>query len=263
MATEYELRLIDIVLKLEKLMNGADNETVQTTNGQVPTIAGIIKQAKQFKHVLPVIDYKLYSDLQSDALANLLIPGQLYRVWGDTSPIHNGFFRVDEVDATLTIKTDYSDIYDLRQNLPNPWNYIDTTIYGSQILTSKVCSWTISKTSVDSFAQSLEGTIHMTDTTPAQEKLTQTTFKLMFAYNETFLNRVKQSYNIVFSNTLQIGATVGTTPTIKIWVTIEDSVIADLATISLNIQQIGNIDLTNYRFDVILKNHKKTSFLLG
>lgn len=259
--TEYELRLMNVVATLEKIINGAENETVSTNNGQVPTLAGLVKQTRQFTHVLPVIDYKRHVELVADGLADLLKVGQIYRVWGDDDKIKNGFYRVEESNIKLPLKSDYSDIYDLKQNLPNPWNYIDKTVYGSEISTTRVCSWVVGKTGTDSFSQSLEGTLHATSTLSGSESMSQIDFKLMFAYNENFPSRIKQTYAITHNTNLDIGSVIATKPDLKLFAIVEDTTMSDLVKISLFIQQTSNVNLSPYRFDVTLKNYKKSNFL--
>lgn len=114
--------------KLDKFINGTKEEMVQLDSGMVKTIAGIESAMQRFKYVQMIIDYKLYDDMVA---ADLQIEdGMLIRVYGDTDPLKNGIYRKDT--TLVYTKINYSEIYDLRDMLPNPWNYAHTTLTPTQ-----------------------------------------------------------------------------------------------------------------------------------
>lgn len=113
--------------KLNKFINGAADEYVQLDSGMVKTVAGIATAMQRFKYVQQIIDYKLYDDMIA---ADLMIEdGMLIRVYGDLDTV-NGIYRKD-ASNTYT-KVNYSEIYDLRDQLPNPWNFTHTSLTPTQ-----------------------------------------------------------------------------------------------------------------------------------
>jgi hypothetical protein len=105
--------------KLSLFLNGSDTQTITTGSGTVKSLSGIAKDLKSFKYVQRVIDHRLYSDMISSDSVNIDM-GMLVRVWGDTDII-NGMYRKD--NQTVYTKIIYSDVYDLKEYMPNPWNY--------------------------------------------------------------------------------------------------------------------------------------------
>lgn len=101
--------------KLNKFINGSPSETVSIEGGSnIKTISGLASDLKSFKYVQRVINHRLYSDMLADTIED----GMLIRVWGNDSL--NGLYKKDGVSYQ---KVSYSDLYDLRDYLPNPWNY--------------------------------------------------------------------------------------------------------------------------------------------
>ena len=114
--------------KLDKFINGTKDELVQLDSGMVKTISGIAESMQRFKYVQQIIDYKLYGDMVA---ADLQIEdGMLIRVYGDVDPLKNGIYRKD--GSMVYTKINYSEIYDLRDLLPNPWNYTHTSLTPTQ-----------------------------------------------------------------------------------------------------------------------------------
>jgi hypothetical protein len=101
-------------------LNGAEDDTVYLdSNRTVKTLLGTIKDLKRFQYVQKVIDHRLYNDMIA-ADATIAI-GLLVRVWGDV-PAKVGLYRKDS--AGVYTKVSYQDLYDLRDVLPDPWNYL-------------------------------------------------------------------------------------------------------------------------------------------
>lgn len=108
--------------KFNRFINGKDDDFILNDKGQViKSIAGIQKDLKSFKYVQKVMDFQTYSDvIVSDSLIETEM---LCRVWGDIDNGLNGIYR--KKSTASYVKISYSDIYDLGNLLPNPWNYIN------------------------------------------------------------------------------------------------------------------------------------------
>lgn len=104
--------------KFNKFIHGNSDELVHTDSGNIKTLSGTLKDLKSFKYIQRVINHRLYSDMVQDNL-NIEI-GMLIRIWGDSI---NGLYKKDS--NTVFTKVSYSDLYDLRDFLPDPWNYIN------------------------------------------------------------------------------------------------------------------------------------------
>lgn len=109
--------------KLYKFINGTSTDSVATDAGPVKTIAGIVKDLTAFHYVQRVTDFKLYQQAY-DALPTFE-EGMLFRIWGDTVGI-NGLYEKQVVNGLAAlVKVSYSDLYDLRDIFPPPWNYLN------------------------------------------------------------------------------------------------------------------------------------------
>lgn len=121
-STQLELvaQLTQLNKQLELFIKGDADTTIATNGGLIKSIAGISRDLNQFRYVQKVIDHRLYSDMIS--ADNDIENGMLVRIWGDNT---NGIYRKNgSLDYS---KVSYSDLYDLRDFLPNPWNYVHIT----------------------------------------------------------------------------------------------------------------------------------------
>lgn len=123
MATQAELeqKVQDLVGLLDQFVNGQKGQTVAISGGRtVGTLATIDDKAYKTKYVQKIIDYKLLSEAQLDATANILDEGNVVRVFGETDIVKNRLYQVQEDETLLPI--DYTDVYNLREPLPYPYN---------------------------------------------------------------------------------------------------------------------------------------------
>lgn len=104
--------------KFDKFMNGSETDTVPVEGSDnLKSLSGIVADLKRFKYVQKVIDHRLYQDMLDDDIE----VGLIVRIWGDSSNV-NGLYKKDSTNVFHKIS--YSDLYDLRDFLPNPWNYV-------------------------------------------------------------------------------------------------------------------------------------------
>lgn len=109
-------------------LQGMPDDTVRLDDGRtIKTLTGVIRDLNRFQYVQRVIDHRLYSDMVADSTIDV---GLLIRVWGDTINI-NGLYQ--KTDVSTFNKISYQDIYDLRNFLPSPWNYLQVTATSAQI----------------------------------------------------------------------------------------------------------------------------------
>lgn len=105
--------------KFNLFINGDLNDTIATDAGPVKSLASLQRDITSFKYVQKIIDHKAYADMVAENLS--IETGMLIRVWGDNDMSKNGVYK--KVANAAFTKIIYSDIYDLRDYLPNPWNY--------------------------------------------------------------------------------------------------------------------------------------------
>lgn len=154
--TQLELvaQLSQLNKQLESFVKGDADTTIATNGGLIKSIAGISRDLNQFRFVQKVIDHRLYSDMISDDTN--IENGMLVRVWGNNGS--NGIYRKN---ATLDYsKVSYSDLYDLRDFLPNPWNYAhitkDETEFDQDL---DIMTYTMSAPAVGVLSERFEGSM--------------------------------------------------------------------------------------------------------
>lgn len=108
--------------KIGLFINGPANQTVQTDAGPVKTLAGIAADAAALHYVQKIVDYRLWS--QANSALGLYDTGTLFRVYGDTETLSGIWEKKDNGGMAALVKVSYSDIYDLRDIIPAPWNYL-------------------------------------------------------------------------------------------------------------------------------------------
>lgn len=138
--------------KFDKFMNGDEYATIPVEGGNnIKSLSGITKDLRSFKYVQRVINHRLYQDMVDD----LIEEGMLIRVWGDTEEI-NGLYKKKSIGFD---KVSYSDLYDLRDFLPNPWNYATITKNQSEFNTGlDLCSFTVPNSAFETNTRRLKGT---------------------------------------------------------------------------------------------------------
>lgn len=101
-------------------LNGGPDDVVNLSGGRsVKSLSGVIADLNRFKYVQKIVDQRLYSDMiAADATIE---NGILTRVWGDTTQV-NGLYL--KVSTGTYSKISYQTVYDLKDFLPDPWNYL-------------------------------------------------------------------------------------------------------------------------------------------
>lgn len=122
MSAADELKLQRLVATIDLFVNGEAGTRVAIDNGRtVGTLAEIDKRAYKTKYVQKVFDYELLSQASLDAAGGVLIGvGNVVRVFGETDTALNRLYQVQEDKSLLQI--DYTDIYDLKNAIPYPYN---------------------------------------------------------------------------------------------------------------------------------------------
>lgn len=112
--------------KFSAFLNGGPDQTVQTESGFVKTISGIEKALERFNYVQRVIDVPTKNEL--DMSWGAYEDGMLFRVFRDLTSTNNGLWQKQfdpEQEVFSLVKVTYSDLYDLRDINPAPWNYLN------------------------------------------------------------------------------------------------------------------------------------------
>lgn len=144
--------------KLDTFINGDEDETVVVNSGTIKSLSGTIKDLNRFRYVQKVINHRLYADMIA---ADINIEdGMLIRIWGDTILI-NGIYKKDSTNVYTKII--YSDLYDLKGFLPNPWNYDHISKLASEF-SNKISLFTIKipASEIDSSSFSFTGDLNAT-----------------------------------------------------------------------------------------------------
>lgn len=115
--------LSNLNAQISQFVNGTASETVTTTAGQIKTLAGIEQASMAVGYLQKIIDVSTVSYIISHAASYSI--GQLFRVWGETVPTTNGIYEL--ITLTSVNKVSYADLYDLKQFVPNPFNYNSIT----------------------------------------------------------------------------------------------------------------------------------------
>lgn len=138
--------------KFDKFMNGDEYATIPFEGGNnIKSLSGIAKDLRSFKYVQKVINHRLYQDMVEDTIEE----GMLIRVWGDAENI-NGLYKKTFIGFD---KSTYSDLYDLRDFLPNPWNYSNVTKNQSEFDQDlDLCSFTVPNSAFETNTRRLSGT---------------------------------------------------------------------------------------------------------
>lgn len=141
--------------KYKLFINGTPSQTIPVEGGpNIKSLSGIAADLKQFKYVQRVINHRLYADMVADTIEN----GMLIRVWGDTSVV-NGLYLKDSLATSKYTKVSYSDLYDLRDFLPNPWNYSNVNKDQSEFNKDlDLCSFTVPNSAFETNTRRIDGT---------------------------------------------------------------------------------------------------------
>jgi hypothetical protein len=124
--------LAKLNLKFKQFIEGSADVVIPVgTGGQlVKSVSGIVRDLNQFKYVQRVVDHRLYADMIAHTDLEV---GMLVRVWGDTTS-NNGLYKKDSGGFQ---KVSYQDLYDLRNFLPDPWNYYHFSFTEAELLANK------------------------------------------------------------------------------------------------------------------------------
>lgn len=149
-------QLTDLNDKYDKFINGKPSDTVYINGGpSIKSLSGIAKDLKGFKYVQRVINHRLYTDMVADTIED----GLLVRIWGDTQFI-NGLYLKDSSSPSIYTKVSYSDLYDLRDFLPDPWNYSSITKDQSEFNKDlNLCGYTVSNSAFETNPRRITGSI--------------------------------------------------------------------------------------------------------
>lgn len=131
-------QLQDLNNKINLFVNGNDSTLIPVASGTIKSLAGIQKAALTNRFVQTIIDMKTRQDILNNI--SFYNVGNLFRVWGETDPTFNGIYKIDTPSTILKIS--YADAYDLKEYLPNPWNYdtikFDETVSNQPFLIAKI-----------------------------------------------------------------------------------------------------------------------------
>lgn len=119
--SESTIKLANLVAKVDAFVNGGVETVVNTTSGPLKSLAATVAEIETIQYVAQCRDYNTLSDLlagQGDILV-----GQVARVNIDPTTENNGFYQMQELNGLVKIQ--YSDLYDLNDLLPNPFNDLD------------------------------------------------------------------------------------------------------------------------------------------
>jgi hypothetical protein len=91
--------------KLDQFINGDAAVTINTGNGTIKSLAGIVEDLYTVRALQKIVDHRLLADAQAD---DTILEGELVRVWGDTL---TGIYKKNS-EGTLD-QISYADLYDL------------------------------------------------------------------------------------------------------------------------------------------------------
>ncbi len=256
-----EERLLALVDQLDLLINGTAEQKVPTDNGLVPTVAALMQTIKSFRHSLRVIDYRNLNALNLDALADKLVAGNLYRVFGDTDRTLNGLYRVDEDDLRLLIKTDMYDIIDI-VNPAITNGIVEKTFYG--LGPHLVHRWRLDKSQTDTFVQNLDVGMIIYANEIGQRRVTSTDLKLQFIYNEALTPRIQSILSVADTLTQPIDDLSLPTASFIPSVVVRDTNNPGIVEIDLSLTYVNgsNSNLTNHKIDLKVAGLKQSRYAL-
>lgn len=198
--------------KFNRFINGDETVVVPTDSGGIRSIAGTTAELLRFRYVQKVIDHRLYSDMVADS-PNIEV-GMLIRVYGDTDAI-NGLYKKTD---TGFLRVTYSDLYDLGNKLPNPWNYQYIKVNPTDTVDSKqLLVYTEPLSSTDIFSQILRGNLTYTTTGAGVRGVSSRSFKLLISTGDTNLKTFNYQTSKDITNDIDGGlAAFATTPQLDV-----------------------------------------------
>lgn len=199
--------------KFNRFINGDESVVVPTDSGGIRSVAGTVAELLRFRYVQKVIDHRLYSDMVADN-ANIE-EGMLVRVFGDADQI-NGLYK--KTGPASFLRVVYSDLYDLGNKLPNPWNYQMITLSKLDTVDAKkLLTFNHPTSSTDIFSEMLRGNITYTTTEPGFKGVSSRSFKLLISTGDQNTKFQTYKFGNDITNDIEGGlATLTTQPQIDV-----------------------------------------------
>lgn len=181
---ENELKIQRLASTLDLFVNGQADESVAISNGRtVGTLASIDKRAFKTKYVQKIFDYSKLADAELDASGGVLIDvGNLVRVFGEVDVAKNRYYQVQDDKSLLQI--DYTDIYDLKNTLPFPYNNKMVRQNLTQMqdpVIGSVLTYTVEPSSVKSYNIFLSGKVKVSSHKVGSEGMTSADFNMLIS----------------------------------------------------------------------------------
>lgn len=177
---ELEQKVQELTDLLDQFVNGQAGQTVAISGGRtIGTLATIDQNAYKTKYVQKIFDYKFLADAQSDATANILDQDNVVRVFGETDIAKNRLYQIQADKSLLPI--DYTDVYNLREPLPYPYNakVVRQNLAQMADAANRLLTITVEPSSVKTYNLFLTGKIKVVSHKTGSEGMSGADFRML------------------------------------------------------------------------------------
>jgi hypothetical protein len=159
--TTYQTQLetlTELNNQFEEFLNLDESQDVTYSTGTGPSLAKVIAAIRQIQFVQPVKSFKTYTAMV--AATSILTTDDVIQVTTDPDTTKNGYYKMYSAGGSSYTfgKVNYASLYDLGNQLPNPWNF-DSVSYSVAINPKSLYTASITKSSVSSYYTTLDGKI--------------------------------------------------------------------------------------------------------